>query len=671
LTISNPDHWKEPFYDKGPRYDKIVEMISQINANIGGTPGFHATTHQDGGTDEISVAGLSGLLGDAQTPASHNNSAHSETYKVEGTAPASHNNTYHSETYKVEGTAPASHDNTYHSTNYKVDGSAPEAHKLSHQDGGGDEISVTDLSGILADKQVAQYHSTAHEDGNLDEISVAGLSGLLGDAQTPVSHNNTYHSETYKVEGSAPASHNNTYHSATYKVEGTAPASHNNTYHSETYKVDGTAPASHTHDSHTGTLSANEGGTGQSSFTVGDLFYASSTSAISKLAAGADTLVLTAKGAGVVPVWQSAGSGADNMGNHTASEDLKMAGWDITGGDQAIFAGGDLSYGVGARAVTLTLGTTGTKAGNILLYGAGGVDGWIQATNANLHIDAQTGLYLNHYSGSMIYARTQINFDSVPSDPGGTTVNIGYGSNSFRVFTNYGTFDVGPQNSSYCHIYSSLNFYTNKIWYFNSASYYIGTDGILTFNQIRSGTDPDHRINLYGASDKIYIHAGNTSTDTYLIINAQDNTGNYSPALYPSTTERGMIGYNAAGSSIPFYNIRAKYMSDDDGSLGSYDEHDDLALIDALKVWRKDGKIQRDRDNIPYIDYTTIPEFLKSPAEHGLTKGGRRKYIRPSTMAAFAWGGIKQLHKKHNNLEEHLLEVIEQLNNRIIKLEQN
>lgn len=61
-----------------------------------GTPGAHATSHQNGGSDEISVAGLSGLLADAQTPATH---------------------------------------------------------ASSHQNGGGDEISVTGLSGELADAQ--------------------------------------------------------------------------------------------------------------------------------------------------------------------------------------------------------------------------------------------------------------------------------------------------------------------------------------------------------------------------------------------------------------------------------------------------------------------------------------------------------------------------------------
>jgi hypothetical protein len=36
-----------------------------------GTPGAHASSHENGGADEIDVTGLSGVLADAQTPASH------------------------------------------------------------------------------------------------------------------------------------------------------------------------------------------------------------------------------------------------------------------------------------------------------------------------------------------------------------------------------------------------------------------------------------------------------------------------------------------------------------------------------------------------------------------------------------------------------------------------
>lgn len=97
----------------------------------GGTivPAAHAPSHEDGGTDEIDVTGLSGLLADEQDPLNH---------------------------------------------------------AADHEDGGGDEIDVTNLSGLLADPQTPIAHHLDHEDGGGDEIDVTGLSGLLADAQTPI-----------------------------------------------------------------------------------------------------------------------------------------------------------------------------------------------------------------------------------------------------------------------------------------------------------------------------------------------------------------------------------------------------------------------------------------------------------------------------------------------------
>lgn len=92
----------------------------------GGAAGLHHTTHENGGSDEVTVEGLSGTLADPQTPA---------------------------------------------------------AHKTSHQDGGSDEISVAGLSGTLADAQTPAAHKTSHQDGGTDEISVKDLSGLLADDQ--------------------------------------------------------------------------------------------------------------------------------------------------------------------------------------------------------------------------------------------------------------------------------------------------------------------------------------------------------------------------------------------------------------------------------------------------------------------------------------------------------
>jgi hypothetical protein len=143
----------------------IVDMAAgqTKKAYLGNIPvASHKTSHQDGGNDEISVAGLSGILADLQNAI---------------------------------------------------------AHKTSHQDGGGDEISVNGLNGVLAQKQDADkiqshsidetaiandrvlvykitgnkfiyeakttpgVHATSHENGGGDEISVASLSGQLGERQ--------------------------------------------------------------------------------------------------------------------------------------------------------------------------------------------------------------------------------------------------------------------------------------------------------------------------------------------------------------------------------------------------------------------------------------------------------------------------------------------------------
>jgi hypothetical protein len=57
-------------------------------------------------------------------------------------------------------------------------------------------------------------------------------------------------------------------------------------------------------------VAAAYGGTGQTSYTTGDLLYASGAAALSKLAASTSGYVLTSNGAGAAPSWQAAASGS-------------------------------------------------------------------------------------------------------------------------------------------------------------------------------------------------------------------------------------------------------------------------------------------------------------------------------------------------------------------------
>ena len=65
-------------------------------------------------------------------------------------------------------------------------------------------------------------------------------------------------------------------------------------------------------------IGANYGGTGQTSYTIGDLLYASGTTALSKLAAGTSTYVLTSNGAGSAPSWQAPAAGGISTGKAIA-----------------------------------------------------------------------------------------------------------------------------------------------------------------------------------------------------------------------------------------------------------------------------------------------------------------------------------------------------------------
>jgi len=73
------------------------------------------------------------------------------------------------------------------------------AHAEQHQDGGADELDVTDLAGVLLENQHPEDHAANHQVAGSDVLNVAGLSGLLADAQTPAAHSATKHDQTVEA----------------------------------------------------------------------------------------------------------------------------------------------------------------------------------------------------------------------------------------------------------------------------------------------------------------------------------------------------------------------------------------------------------------------------------------------------------------------------------------
>lgn len=87
-----------------------------------------------------------------------------------------------------------------------VGGGGP--HNTDHQNGGGDEVSVAGLSGLLADGQTPLAHKTSHQDGGSDEISLTGLAGESVTPQPPKTHAASHDGGADDLNGSlTPAGH--------------------------------------------------------------------------------------------------------------------------------------------------------------------------------------------------------------------------------------------------------------------------------------------------------------------------------------------------------------------------------------------------------------------------------------------------------------------------------
>ncbi|MDG0816078.1 tail fiber domain-containing protein [Bdellovibrio svalbardensis] len=134
-------------------------------------------------------------------------------------------------------------------------------------------------------------------------------------------------------------------------------------------------------------LPATMGGTGQTSFAVGDLLYASTTTAMSRLPATTSGYVLTSNGAGTAPSWQAvsgviAGLTAGRVTLSTAANSVgdspnftfnSSSGAMAIGGTTPAFTSAGALTVQGASGSATTVGNSGTTSSLVLQSGSGGV----------------------------------------------------------------------------------------------------------------------------------------------------------------------------------------------------------------------------------------------------------------------------------------------------------
>lgn len=225
------------------------------------------------------------------------------------------------------------------------------------------------------------------------------------------------------------------------------------------------------------TVSPEEGGTGQISYTTGDILYASGAAALSKLAASTSGYALLANGAGVAPSYQGftqSGTGAvartwqTKLRDIVSVKDFGAIGDGVADDTGKIQAALDAVSAAGGGTVYLPSGTyliaaTLTLPGSVILQGAGSSQTKITTASATLtYVSVNSGFY------SQIRG---IQFTTSATPTSGTTISIGVNAFSFSLDDVFilncwnGINCIGTNNSTRL----SIGFVTNlKIYNFRN-----------------------------------------------------------------------------------------------------------------------------------------------------------------------------------------------------------
>jgi len=147
-------------------------------------------------------------------------------------------------------------------------------------------------------------------------------------------------------------------------------------------------------------LAATSGGTGQSSYAVGDLLYASTTTALSKLADVATGNALISGGVGVAPSWGKIGltthvSGTLPIANGGTAQTSFTANYihygSFSTSSNLQFDG--TNFGVGGAPNAFAGGFSGIQAKTFAMWSGGGVGGQL---SVNLYYNGSNRVYINN-----------------------------------------------------------------------------------------------------------------------------------------------------------------------------------------------------------------------------------------------------------------------------------
>jgi hypothetical protein len=128
-------------------------------------------------------------------------------------------------------------------------------------------------------------------------------------------------------------------------------------------------------------ISAVNGGTGQNTYAIGDILYASSSTALTRLAAGTAGSVLASGGAGAAPSWVLASSGGGGAGTVASGTANQVAVYAATGA--SVSGAANFTYNTTSVTITNTTASNNSSSGALLVHGGIGASGQISGAGAS------------------------------------------------------------------------------------------------------------------------------------------------------------------------------------------------------------------------------------------------------------------------------------------------
>jgi hypothetical protein len=260
----------------------------------------------------------------------------------------------------------------------------------------------------------------------------------------------------------------------------------------------------------TGTILPAQVVPGSATYAVGDVLYAGTTGALSKLTAGSSGQLLSTQGAGAAPRWVSATGGAGDVNGPASATDNAIVRFDGTGGktvqNSAVTIADTTGDIAGATSLTAPAATALTLAGGT--SGASLVLG--QGTNGGVTLTptaAGSGNTRTTFSRSTAYSAASISADFVIYNPDQTDNNyssLAFGSRA----TSGSVIDPGSTISSITTVHNTATGYATQLAF--------GTRNSNTLTEGMRLTDKQNL--LIGATTDITgtggLHVAGTGTAT-------------------------------------------------------------------------------------------------------------------------------------------------------------